>query len=79
MNNKRRKLKPGVEMPIRIMRVFAIIMQVGVCIWAFATLVFAAICDNIQWYDVGLQFINLLIFLFWHWVHELTSDLLEYA
>lgn len=79
MNNKRRKLKPGVEMPIRIIRVFAIIMQVCVVIWALATYVIVAIPDNIQWVDIARQFIDVLSLLFWHWVHELANELLEYA
>lgn len=77
--NKRRKLKPGVEMPIRIVRVFSIIMMVGISIWIFGTLTIVAYYDDIQWYHVGGQCINLLIYLFWYGVHELASDLLEYA
>lgn len=77
--NKKRKLKPGVEKPIRIVRMFAIIMQVCVFIWAFATFALVAIPDNIQWVDVAGQFVYLLIFLFWAWVHNFANELLELA
>jgi hypothetical protein len=79
MNNKRRKLKPGVEKHLRRIRAFAIAMQVSHFIMVAAMVAICAYYDNFQWHDLANQGVGLLIFLFWSWVHELASDLLEYA
>lgn len=79
MNNKRRKLKPGVEKHLRRIKVFAIIMLVSILVLTATKLAICAYYDNFQWHDVAYQGVGLLIFLFWYWAHDLASDLLEYA
>lgn len=75
---KRRRLKAGVARWLRIISVFAIVMQVVVITMILAWIAMCAFSNTVEFMDAMFGCGGLMLYLIWYGVYETANELLQY-
>ena len=75
---KKRRLKPGVARWLRVIKVFAIVMQVFVVSLILALIAMCVFSNTVEFTDAMYGCAGLMMNLIWYSVYETADELLQY-